>query len=70
MEENVKSGGFGEHVNSFVLEEELPVDVINIAIPDCYVEHGNAELLKKEIGIDADTIYDRIIGEIQKQENE
>lgn len=70
MEENVKSGGFGEHVNSFVLEEELPVDVINIAIPDCYVEHGNVELLKKEIGIDADTIYDRIIGEIQKQENE
>ena len=70
MEENVKSGGFGEHVESFVLEEELPMNVLNIAIPDCYVEHGNVELLKKEIGIDADTVCERIMDEIQKQENE
>ena len=70
MEENVRSGGFGEHVESFILEEELPMNVVNISIPDCYVEHGNVELLKQEVGIDADTVYRRIMDEIKKQENE
>ena len=70
MEENVRSGGFGEHVESFILEEELPMNVVNISIPDCYVEHGNVELLKQEVGIDADTVYCRIMDEIKKQENE
>lgn len=70
MEENVRSGGFGEHVESFILEEELPMNVVNISIPDCYVEHGNVELLKQEVGIDADTVYCRVMDEIRKQENE
>lgn len=70
MEENVRSGGFGEHVESFILEEELPMNVVNISIPDCYVEHGNVELLKQEVGIDADTVYRRVMDEIRKQENE
>lgn len=70
MEENVRSGGFGEHVESFILEEELPMNVVNISIPDCYVEHGNVELLKQEVGIDADTVYRRVMDEIKKQENE
>ena len=32
---------------------------MNIAIPDEYVEHGNVELLRKEVGLDADTIIAR-----------
>ena len=46
------------------------MNVVNISIPDCYVEHGNVELLKQEVGIDADTVYCRIMDEIKKQENE
>ena len=61
MEENVISGGFGEHVLSFVNEDGLSVNVLNIGIPDEYVEHGNVDALKREIGIDADSIADRII---------
>ena len=37
------------------------VPVLNIAIPDEYVEHGNVEVLKREIGIDADSIVDKIV---------
>lgn len=33
---------------------------LNISIPDAYVEHGNVELLKQEIGLDVDTIVSRI----------
>jgi 1-deoxy-D-xylulose-5-phosphate synthase len=31
------------------------------AIPDAYVEHGNVELLKKEIGLDAESITEKIL---------
>ena len=61
MEENVLSGGYGEKVRSYVDGLESPVPVLNIAIPDEYVEHGNVELLKREIGIDADSIVDKIL---------
>ena len=61
MEENVLSGGYGEKVRTYVDGLEYPVPVLNIAIPDEYVEHGNVEVLKHEIGIDADSIVDKIL---------
>ena len=64
MEENVESGGFGERVRTFVDECGLKVRVLSIAIPDEYVEHGNVELLKQEIGIDSESILKRIHEEL------
>lgn len=61
MEENVLSGGFCERVSSFLVEEGLFVNHTTIAIPDMYVEHGNVDFLKKEIGMDADSIFERIM---------
>ena len=63
MEENVESGGFGERVRTFADEQELPGQILSITIPDEYVEHGNVELLKKEIGIDEETVTKRILEE-------
>jgi 1-deoxy-D-xylulose-5-phosphate synthase len=63
MEENVASGGFGEKVLSCMKSHKRENGFIGIAIPDAYVEHGNVELLKKEIGIDADSIVHRILAE-------
>lgn len=60
MEENVLCGGFGEHVLSYVQEKHPGVRVLPVALPDSYVEHGNVELLKKEVGIDAETIADTV----------
>ena len=45
MEENVRSGGYGEKVRDYVQEQEIPVHVLTIALPDEYVEHGNVALL-------------------------
>ena len=61
MEENVKSGGYGEKVLDAAAALELPVRVLNIAIPDEYVEHGNVDLLYQEVGIDAKAVTGRII---------
>ena len=60
MEENVLCGGFGEKVNDYLRLNHAKVETMNIAIPDEYVEHGNVDLLKKEIGIDTESIVERI----------
>ena len=41
-------------------ERKVTMGVLNICVPDEYVEHGNVELLRKEIGIDADSIVAKI----------
>lgn len=61
LEENVKNGGFGEKVLQFISEGGIKTDILIIAIPDEYVEHGNVEILKKEVGIDRDSIIKKII---------
>ena len=60
MEENVASGGFGEKVLDYVNLHKITCDILNIAVPDEYVEHGNVNILKAEIGIDSATIFEEI----------
>ena len=60
LEENVLSGGFGEHVLRIVSFMNLKIKVFPVAIPNVYVEHGNLQILKQETGIDADSIAGRI----------
>ena len=60
-EENVASGGFGEHVLAYVNHKNLDLKVQIIAIPDTYVEHGSVDILKEKIGIDADSVYRKVL---------
>ena len=61
MEENVTSGGFGEHVSVYVSEQDLNLKVQMGAIPDAYVEHGNVEKLKEDISIDVLSVYNKVL---------
>ena len=61
MEENVRSGGFGEAVCQYVSESRADISVLNIALPDDYIEHGNVSILKAEAGIDAQSVAERIL---------
>ena len=60
MEENLGGGGYGEKVLDYMNRTGLRNGYLRISVPDAYVEHGNVELLKQEIGIDADSIVKRI----------
>ncbi|MCM1100256.1 MAG: 1-deoxy-D-xylulose-5-phosphate synthase [Clostridium sp.] len=63
MEENVASGGYGEKVLHCLQENHRLTpgcDCICVTLPDAYIEHGNVELLKKEIGMDPESIAGRI----------
>lgn len=68
MEENVASGGYGERVREYF--DTLPGEgeLLNFAISDEYVEHGNVDLLKKEIGIDAASIAGTILARLKERE--
>lgn len=67
MEENVVSGGYGESVLRYASEQQLPFKgIVNIAIPNVYVEHGDINTLKKEIGLDEESIKNKIIVKIQE----
>ncbi len=65
LEENVASGGYGEKVLDCLNCNRIDTKVLNITIPDAYVEHGNVELLKKELGLDTDSITKRIMEKIK-----
>ncbi len=56
MEENVLQGGFGLAASAYLHEHDPEIKVIQVALPDAYVEHGNVTLLREELGIDSDSI--------------
>lgn len=60
MEENVLQGGFGLPVTAYIHEHYPQVKVLNIAIPDAYVEHGNVSVLREGLGIDSDSIIRKL----------
>ena len=39
----------------------IALEVLTVALPACYVEHGNVEVLKKELHVDAESVAKRII---------
>ncbi len=66
MEENVKNGGFGEKVLEYYHETGADLHVLQVALPDDYIEHGNVEVLRKEACVDADSIFKKIIAQYQQ----
>ena len=60
IEEASVSGGYGESVTTYVAKEKLDVQVEVHGIPDMYVEHGSVDILRKSIGLDVDSIVNKI----------
>lgn len=60
LEENVASGGMGEHVAALLMEEQSRIKLLRIAVPDTFVEHGDVDTLYRVLGMDADTVTNRI----------
>lgn len=67
MEDNVTSGGFGEHVQAFCDEELREMKVLNISIPDCFVPQGSPDRLFEELHMDAGSVTERILEAVHEQ---
>lgn len=61
IEENVQTGGFGERVLEYVSRKGYDVKVLILALPDKYIEHGNIDVLRRQTGIDSQSMTERII---------
>ena len=50
-----------EKVRAYMDTVQMDVKLLNVTIPDEYVEHGNVDILRKEVGIDSESITNRIL---------
>lgn len=66
VEENVKNGGFGEHVASYMEACHPEVRVLPIAIWNRFVEHGEVDSLRAKIGLSSADILNAIEQELEE----
>lgn len=64
LEDNVLSGGFGEAFTAIYKDADF--DILSIGLPDSFVEHGDIPSLRKECGIDAESVADKIMERLKK----
>jgi 1-deoxy-D-xylulose-5-phosphate synthase len=56
VEENVLAGGAGSAINDFLQAQQILMPVLNIGLPDSFVEQGTREELLSLCGLDAQGI--------------
>ena len=61
LEENIACGGYGEKVLSAMNVRGLSNRILNVTLPDSYVEHGSVAILKEQLGLDPAGITQRIL---------
>lgn len=70
MEEGVINGSMGEKIKAYVKDKNYDTDVLNIALPDGYVEHGDVSLLRKKLEIDSDSVLKKVLDRYEKIKDE
>jgi 1-deoxy-D-xylulose-5-phosphate synthase len=63
VEDNTVVGGFGSGVLEFLARKGINRRVVNLGVPDRFIEHGNQNLLRKMVGIDAEGI-ERVVRDL------
>ena len=59
VEDNALIGGFGELFNAEYSDADF--DIVNIGIPDQFIEHGDIASLRKICGMDAESIAEKVM---------
>jgi len=60
LEENVVAGGAGSGINEALASHRLTPHILNIGLPDYFVEHGTQAELLQQYGLDRDGIHKQI----------
>ena len=64
LEENAIMGGAGAAVSEFLNTQGLTVSVVNLGLPDRYVEHDSHSAMLASVGLDESGIYDAIVARL------
>ena len=68
VEDNTVVGGFGSGVLEWLSQKGILKRTLLIGIPDRFIEHGNQNLLRSLVGIDAEGIAKRVKEFVKKSE--
>ena len=60
IEENVVAGGAGSGVGELVGQLQLPARVLNLGLPDSYIEHGSPAQMLADCGLDVSGIVRQV----------
>ncbi|HFD12669.1 MAG TPA: 1-deoxy-D-xylulose-5-phosphate synthase, partial [Crenotrichaceae bacterium] len=60
IEENVVQGGAGSGINEILAANKVMIPVLNLGLPDNYIEHGSRNDCLAMAGLDIDTVRTRI----------
>jgi 1-deoxy-D-xylulose-5-phosphate synthase len=66
IEDNCIKGGFGSAIIEFASTYNYTIPITQLGIPDVFIEHGNLIQLQKSIGIDTESIRQRIAGILKR----
>ena len=66
IEDNCIKGGFGSAIIEFASTYKYTIPITQLGIPDVFIEHGNLMQLQKSIGIDTESIRQRIAGILKR----
>ena len=66
LEENALMGGAGSAVNEFLLREDYRVPVLNLGLPDSFLNHGKVPDMLAAVGLDKDSVVTAIRTKLQK----
>ena len=61
IEEGVLDGGFGESVTAWSSSKKIKNDILNIGLPNDFVDHGPRNILLEEVGLDSKALYEKIV---------
>ncbi len=67
LEENARSGGFGDAILGFYSESSPGTRVVKIGLPDRFVPHGSRNELLEEIGISAEAVAAEVAGFVRSR---
>ncbi len=60
LEDNVVAGGAGSAVNEFLQSRQINTPILNIGLPDAFIEHGSREECLSDAGLDKEGIHKTI----------
>lgn len=66
VEDGVLNGGVGSEILEFMSEKHYQIQVERMGIPDQFVEHGTPNELYEMLGLDAKSIYKKIVETLKK----
>ncbi len=66
LEENTLMGGAGSAVNEFLARANYQIPVLNLGLPDCFLNHGKAPEMLAEAGLDSGGILQSVKAKLRQ----